>query len=173
MPAKLCIFTIYLPPSNQSSCSDVPSESHPTLLYVTSIHHHYFNHHTSPDVATPQTISISQYVILLNTCLILYVSQSLRPSVTQFLPHSVCISALSTMFSIWQMHRDSWRSKTCGKPTTYNGCYPVRITLRVDMPSPHFHFKLGGDEILKVTTTINQLKIHWKWYQIVDKTILV
>jgi len=57
--STLSLYTIHLPPSNHSSCSDIPSESHPMILHTTPLFLYRNNHATSPDVATPQLTSLS------------------------------------------------------------------------------------------------------------------
>ena len=57
--STLSLYTIHLPPSNHPSCSDVPSESHTMILHTTPLFLYRNNHATSPDVATPQTTSLS------------------------------------------------------------------------------------------------------------------
>jgi len=87
MPTTLSLYTIRLPPSNHSSCSDVPSKSHPIILHTTKITPYQYNHATSSDVTTPQTTSWSHRIITPPSCHILRISQHLRPPVTQLVPH--------------------------------------------------------------------------------------
>ena len=86
-PTTLSSYTICLPPSNHSSCSDITSESHPMISYTANTSPYRYNHATLPDIATPQTTFLSYQTIPPPSCRILRVSQCLCLSVTQFLPH--------------------------------------------------------------------------------------
>jgi hypothetical protein len=87
-PPTLFIYSSSLPLLNHSSCSDVPSESHPMILHTSTITPDQFNDVTLPDVATPQTTSISSQIIPPPSHYILRVSQCLCHCVRQFLPHN-------------------------------------------------------------------------------------
>jgi len=87
MPTTLSLYTIHLPPSNHSPCSNVPSESHPMILHTTNTTPDQYNHAISSDIAIPHTTSLSYSIIPPPSRGFLRVSQRLRLSVTPFLPH--------------------------------------------------------------------------------------
>jgi hypothetical protein len=81
----LPLYTIHLPPSNHSSCSNIPSESHPMILHTTTITPYQYNYATLPDVATPRTTSLSYQIVPPLSHCILRIFQRLRLSVIQYL----------------------------------------------------------------------------------------
>jgi len=57
--SALSLYTIHLPPSNHSSCSDVPSESHPMILHTTPL---FLIVTTTPPLLTSQHLSSLLYL---------------------------------------------------------------------------------------------------------------
>jgi hypothetical protein len=111
-PTTLSLYTIHLSHSNHSSCSDVPSKSHPIIIHTTAITPDQHNHATSREVAPPQLRSFWYQISPPKSHHIPRASQCLRPYITQFLPHCprfpitipkyLCISLSCTMgFQLW------------------------------------------------------------------------
>jgi hypothetical protein len=94
MPTTLSLYTVHLQLSNHSPCFDVPSESHPMSLHTISYSSYQYNHAISSDVVTYRTTSFSYQNIPPPSCRFFLVSQWLRLSVTQFLPHHLRVSAI-------------------------------------------------------------------------------
>jgi hypothetical protein len=90
-PTTLSLYTIRLPPSNYSSCSDVPSKSHSMFLNAISSTSYPYNHTISSDFTTPQSTSLSEQIIPPPSPCFLRVSWGLRLSVTHFLLHPLHI----------------------------------------------------------------------------------
>ena len=86
-PRTLGWNTVRLPPSNHSSCSDVPSKPHPMILHTINITPYQYNHATSSDVATPQLFPYHNKLYHHHLAAFPRISQRLRLSVTQFPPH--------------------------------------------------------------------------------------
>jgi len=86
-PTTLSLYTVCLPPSNHSPCSDVPSEPHPMILHTINIISYQYNHATSSDVATPQLFLDHSKLYHHHLAVFRHVSQRLRLSVTYFHPH--------------------------------------------------------------------------------------
>jgi len=97
-PTTLSLYTICSPPPNHSSCSNIPSESHPMILHTTNKTSYQHNQAISPDVATPQTTSLSWQIIPPPSHCFLRVFQRLHLSITQFLPHHPNLSILSSKY---------------------------------------------------------------------------
>jgi len=57
IPNNLSSYTLCLPPSNLSSCSDVPSEYSLMIVHNINTTPYLHNHATSPNVAAPHTTS--------------------------------------------------------------------------------------------------------------------
>ena len=57
--STLSLYTIHLPPSNHSSCSDVPSESHPMILHTTPL---FLIVTTTPPLLTSQHLNSLLYL---------------------------------------------------------------------------------------------------------------
>jgi len=60
---NLSLYTLCLSPSNHSLCSDVPSKYSLMILHTTNTTLYQHNHTTSPDVAIPQTTSLTRHII--------------------------------------------------------------------------------------------------------------
>jgi len=87
MPTTRSVYTVRLPPSIHSPCSDVPSEPHPMIVHTINITPDQFNHAISSDVATPQLFPYDNKLYRHHLAAFLRITQRLRPSVTRFLPY--------------------------------------------------------------------------------------
>ena len=83
-----------------------------------SIIPYHNNHATSPDVATPQTTSLSYYIIPPPSRCFLRVFQRLRLSVIQFLPHLPYLSSIIPKYLRTFLHRDRRNRNGGTQPTT-------------------------------------------------------
>ena len=98
---NLSLYTVHLPPSNHSSCSDVPFKSHLMFLHTisttvinTTTPHHPMSQHLRPLPYHNKLYSHHHITISYRLC----DSQCIHLSVTQFLPHPLRIFAITLKY---------------------------------------------------------------------------
>ena len=128
--STLSLYTIHLPPSNHSSCSDIPSESHPMILHTTPL---FLIVTTMPPLLTSQHLSSLLYlyqIIPPPSFRFFRVFQRLRLSVTQFLPHLPYLSSIFPKYLRTFLRRDSYHRMSMHSRLTSTFC---ASTLHLDL----------------------------------------